>query len=56
MNIQNEILDFFGDATEEMVRNEYTGMSYDEILAALNTMWPSEKNDELARKVFDWLN
>lgn len=57
MNLQNDILDYFGaDATEEMVRNEYTGKTYEEILTDLNSMWPQDENEKLAHRIFEWLN
>lgn len=56
MNVQNEILEFFGtEATEEMVRDEYKGKSQEEILESLNQMWPKDENEELAEKVYEWL-
>ena len=56
MDTYNEIVVFFGDASEAEIRDEYTGMNYEEILESLNGMWPQEDNAELATKIYDWLN
>ena len=56
MDVENEILAFFGDATEEMVRVEYAGKSEPEILKSLNDMWPGEDNEILAEKISEWMS
>lgn len=55
MDVQNEILDYLGsEATVEMLHQEYDGKSVDEILADLNSMFPSDDNADLAQKIYDY--
>jgi len=55
MDVQNEILDYLGsEVTVEMLHQEYDGKSVDEILADLNSMFPSDDNADLAQKIYDY--
>jgi len=56
MDTYNEIVVFFADNSEEEIRDEFTGMSQNEILGSINVMWPQDDNAELARKIYEWLN
>ncbi len=48
------ILDHIGgEATEETVRAEFSGLSLYEITAKLDELFPTEKNHALAEAIFD---
>ena len=55
---QEEIVEFFGGSSNvswEDIAEEYAGMDEDEILAALNQMWPQDDNEGLAADVYNEL-
>lgn len=56
MDAQNEILDYLGsEYTEEMLRADFGGKDYQEILATLNQWFPSDNNERLAKKINEYL-
>ncbi len=57
MDIQNEILDYLGDqATIEALHEDFDGLNKTEILAKLNEWFPTEENETLAEKIFDYIS
>lgn len=53
---QENILDLFGgSASWDDIKTEYSGMSEDEILKALNYMWPQDDNIQLATDIYNEL-
>ena len=56
MDIQNEILDYLGDqATIEMLHEDLDGLNKSEILAKLNEWFPTEENETLANKIYEYI-
>lgn len=57
MDIQNEILDYLGDqATIETLHEDFDGLNKTEILAKLNEWFPTEENETLAEKIFEYIS
>lgn len=57
MGLQNDILDYLGsEATEELLHKYYDGKTQDEILADLNEMFPQDENEDLAERIYEYLN
>lgn len=56
MDVQNEILDYLGDqATIETLHEDFDGLSKNDVLSKLNEWFPSDDNEVLAQKIFDYL-
>lgn len=56
MDVQNEILDYLGDqATIETLHEDFDGLSKNDVLAKLNEWFPSDDNEVLSQKIFDYL-
>lgn len=56
---RNNIISLFGGEANidwETIKNEYRGMSEEEILEALNQMWPQDDNAQLAADIYSELN
>lgn len=57
MDVQTEILDYLGsEMTVATLRSEFGGKSRDEITKILNRWFPSDDNEKLAGKIFDYLS
>lgn len=57
MDVQNEILDYLGDqATVETLHEDFDGLNQFKILAKLNEWFPSDDNESLAVKIYDYLH
>jgi hypothetical protein len=57
MDVQNEILDYLGNqATIETLHDDFGGLDETEILAKLNEWFPTEENEELAKRIFEYIS
>jgi uncharacterized protein (DUF433 family) len=52
----SEIESLFGGVSIKQIKKEYKNMSQEEILNALNFMWPEDDNEELAEAIYREIN